>query len=105
MADQRRMEPTGSVPGDTIAQIMHALGHEIDWEVLICLVHQPHPVKRIAEALELSASEVSKSLRRLREHGLVRATRQKTYHFQHINEELMRSLRGSIDCSGRVQHP
>lgn len=73
-------DPRCVVDVESVITVMHDLGREIHWEILGCLIGSAKCVSRIANELELSASDTSKSLSVLAEYGLVHMDREKTAH-------------------------
>ena len=73
----------------TIAGAMRDLGRDIHLEVLASLARSSKCVRDIAEEIELSLSDVSKSLRQLHQYGFVDFRRVKNRHMYRLTRRVV----------------
>ncbi len=96
---------------DEWVEILRALGDATRLRILSSLVHKPLSVSEISEALELTQYNVSKHLRILRNHGIIKVASQGLYRYYRIEESLLRrvdSRHAALEfgcCTFRLEAP
>jgi DNA-binding transcriptional ArsR family regulator len=73
---------------ESIAGAMRDLGRDIHLEILSSLARSRRCVQDLADDIELSLSDVSKSLRQLQQYGLVEYRRDKNRHIYRLTNRV-----------------
>lgn len=94
---------------EQLADAMFALSSPSRVQILGCLLHRPHAVGELVDALEMEQSAVSHQLRVLREHALVRVDRVGRQRVYALQDEYVAALLDSalshVERGGRRQMP